>query len=208
MDMQARIEQFRKMANDDPNNELGHFSLGRAYLDAGMYDGAIAAFQRALDINPNLSKAYQSMAFCLLRLEKKDLAIEQLARGVQVAHERGEMMPKNDMIAMLKELGAPVPDLKNVKVDVPVGEGQVLCSRCGQVGPKLPSPPFSNKQGKLIQEKVCQPCWREWITMGTKVINELRLPLADPAAQRIFDQHMMEFLNLAEAPVTKPPQTA
>ncbi|MFI5380396.1 MAG: tetratricopeptide repeat protein, partial [Tepidisphaerales bacterium] len=112
MDMQARIEQFRKMANDDPNNELGHFSLGRAYLDAGMYDGAIAAFQRALDINPNLSKAYQSMAFCLLRLDKKDLAIGQLTRGVQVAHDRGEMMPKNDMIAMLTELGAPVPDLK------------------------------------------------------------------------------------------------
>jgi Fe-S cluster biosynthesis and repair protein YggX len=34
--------------------------------------------------------------------------------------------------------------------------------------------------------------------MGTKVINELRLPLSDPQAQRIFDQHMMEFLNLAK----------
>jgi len=30
-----RLEQFKKMAADDPNNELGHFSLGRAYLDAG-----------------------------------------------------------------------------------------------------------------------------------------------------------------------------
>ncbi len=200
MDVQARIEQFRKMANDDPNNELGHFSLGRAYLDGGNYDGAIAAFQRALDINANLSKAYQSMAFCLLRLEKKDLAIEQLTRGVKVANDRGEMMPKNEMIAMLKELGAPVPDLSKAQANVPVSEGQVLCSRCGQVGPKLPSPPFRNKQGQLIQDKVCQPCWKEWMAMGTKVINELRLPLADPAAQRIFDQHMMEFLNLAGTP--------
>jgi Fe-S cluster biosynthesis and repair protein YggX len=32
--------------------------------------------------------------------------------------------------------------------------------------------------------------------MGTKVINELRLPLADPQAQKMYDQHMLEFLNL------------
>ncbi|CAA9413769.1 MAG: hypothetical protein AVDCRST_MAG64-2478, partial [uncultured Phycisphaerae bacterium] len=34
-DLDTRIEQFRKMASDDPGNELGHFSLGRALLDAG-----------------------------------------------------------------------------------------------------------------------------------------------------------------------------
>jgi Fe-S cluster biosynthesis and repair protein YggX len=50
--------------------------------------------------------------------------------------------------------------------------------------------------GKEIYEKICADCWREWIAMGTKVINELRLPLSDPQAQKIFDQHMKEFLNL------------
>ena len=34
-DQAARIEQFRKMADADPENELGHFSLGRALFDAG-----------------------------------------------------------------------------------------------------------------------------------------------------------------------------
>jgi hypothetical protein len=28
------------------------------------------------------------------------------------------------------------------------------------------------------------------------VINELRLPLADPQAQKMWDQHVREFLNL------------
>ena len=32
--------------------------------------------------------------------------------------------------------------------------------------------------------------------MGTKVINELGLPLANPKAQEIYDQHMKEFLML------------
>ena len=31
-DQAARIEQFRKMAEADPDNELGHFSLGRALV--------------------------------------------------------------------------------------------------------------------------------------------------------------------------------
>jgi Fe-S cluster biosynthesis and repair protein YggX len=106
------------------------------------------------------------------------------------------MMPKNEMIKMLQELGASVPELQSKAPTQAVGEGQVVCSRCGQVKPKMAHPPFSNAQGKQIQEKVCVDCWREWIGMGTKVINELRLPLADPQAQKVFDQHMKEFLNL------------
>jgi Fe-S cluster biosynthesis and repair protein YggX len=118
--------------------------------------------------------------------------------GVRVANERGDLMPKNAMIDTLKELGAAVPDLgaQTAAAAQVVGEGQVVCSRCGKVKPRMPNPPFSNAQGKMIHEKVCADCWREWIGMGTKVINEMRLPLADPQAQKVFDQHMMEFLNL------------
>lgn len=195
-DLNTRIEQFKKMASDDPNNELGHFSLGRAYLDAGMNDGAIAAFQRVLEINANMSRAYQLLAMALLRQGQKDLAIDQLTKGVQVAHARGDMMPKNEMIRTLQELGAPIPEVRKAEPDRPVGAEEVFCARCGRIAPKLKEPPFRNDQGRLIQSKICQPCWREWIAMGTKVINELRLPLADPQAQKIFDQHMMEFLNL------------
>src|SRR5204863_7112998 len=61
-DIHSRIDQFKKMAADDPNNELGHFSLGRAYLEAGIYDNAASAFERVIEINPNMSRAYQLLA--------------------------------------------------------------------------------------------------------------------------------------------------
>jgi Fe-S cluster biosynthesis and repair protein YggX len=195
-DVNTRIEQFKKMAGDDPNNELGHFSLGRAYLDAGMDDGAIASFARVLEINANMSRTYQLLALALVRKGQKELAIEQLSKGVRVAQARGDMMPRNEMLKMLEELGESAPDMKPAEPDRPVGAEEVFCARCGRIGARLKSPPFRNEQGKRIQEKICQPCWREWVAMGTKVINELRLPLADPQAQRVFDQHMMEFLNL------------
>jgi len=195
-DIHTRIEQFKKMASDDPNNELGHFSLGRAYLEAGIYDSAAASFQRVIEINPNMSRAYQLLATALLRQNEKDKAIHYLTEGVKIAHERGDMMARNDIVKMLQDNGAAVPELKKTEADRPVGQGEILCNRCGRIGPRLPEPPFSNALGKEIQEKTCAACWREWIGMGTKVINEMRLPLADPQAQKIFDQHMIEFLNL------------
>ena len=192
----SRIEQFRKMTEADPANELGHFSFGRELLAAGQFEAAVNSFEKCLELNPNISKAYQLEAQALLRLERRNDAIAKLTEGVRRADERGEMMPRNEMIQMLKELGAPVPQVKGGSADRPVGEGEVSCARCNRVARKLPKPPFSNAQGQEIFEKVCADCWREWIPMGTKVINELRLPLNDPQAQKLYDQHMMEFLNL------------
>jgi Fe-S cluster biosynthesis and repair protein YggX len=195
-DIQMRIEQFKKMAHDDPNNELGHFSLGRAYLEAGMYADALSSFDRVIEINPNMAKAYQLAAMALIRQGHEQPAIERLTKGVVIANERGDIMPRNEMTRMLQELHAPVPELKRAETPQPTGEGEVHCQRCGQVRPRLPEPPFRNDLGREIQAKICVPCWREWIGMGTKVINEMRLPLSDPQAQKIFDQQMMEFLNL------------
>jgi Fe-S cluster biosynthesis and repair protein YggX/uncharacterized protein HemY len=191
-----RIEQFRKMTEADPNNELGHFSLGRALLDSGNAPEAAKSFQRVIALNPNIGKVYQLLAQAQLKQEQRDLAIESLKTGVRTAHNRGDMMPKNDMLKELKELGVELPEYSSPQAAQAVGEGEVLCRRCGMVKRKLPSPPFRNKMGQEIYEKVCADCWREWIGMGTKVINELRLPMNDPQAQKVFDQQMIEFLNL------------
>jgi Fe-S cluster biosynthesis and repair protein YggX len=193
---EARIEQFKKMAEADPDNELGHFSLGRAYLDAGKYAEAAASLERAISLNANLSKAYQLLAETLLKMNLRDPAIARLTQGVKIADERGDVLPRNEMMQKLKELGAAPPELRTASAKTDVGEGQVLCRRCGRVAAKMPAPPFSNAQGKMIYDNICADCWRAWIGMGTKVINELRLPLSDPQAQKLFDQHMYEFLNL------------
>lgn len=192
-----RIEQFRKMATDDPDNALGHFSLGRELLNAGMAAEAVPSFERVVQLDPNLSRAYQLLGTALLRLDRRDEAVERLTAGLNIAHARGDVLPKNEMIRMLKDLGAPVPELSSQRAAVEVGEGQVQCKRCGRVASKLPRQPMRNDFGKEIYENICADCWREAIGHGTKVINELRLPMNDPQASKLWDQHIREFLNLA-----------
>jgi Fe-S cluster biosynthesis and repair protein YggX len=191
-----RIEQFRKMATDDPNNEIAHFSLGKALLEAGNPAEAAKSFQRVVALNPNIAKAYQLLGEAQLATGFRDYAIQTLTEGVQVAHRRGEMMPKNAMSEKLRELGAAVPEFEQPRPPQDVGQGQVQCKRCGRVAAKLSAPPFRNDFGKEIFEHICTDCWREAIGMGTKVINELRLPMNDPQAHKIWDQHIREFLRL------------
>jgi Fe-S cluster biosynthesis and repair protein YggX len=199
-DTASRIEQFKKMAADDPSNEIGHFSLGREYLNAGMHAEAADSFRTALSINPNLSKAYQLLGTALLRQGHREEAVERLTAGAKKADERGDMLPRNEMANMLRELGEPVPEFAAKKQAEAVGEGQVQCKRCGRVASKLPKPPKlqkgENQFGKDVYDNVCADCWREAIGMGTKVINELRLPMHDPQAQKVWEQHIREFLNL------------
>jgi tetratricopeptide (TPR) repeat protein len=194
-DSASVIERFQKMAEADPTNELGHFSLGRALAQAGRWDESAASFQRVIQLNPNMGRAYQLLGQALIELQRKSEAIEILTQGIHVAQAHGEPMPRKEMAAMLQALGAPVP-AEPESMRQAVGEGQVVCRRCGKVNPKLAKPPMRGDFGREVFENICANCWRDAIGVGTKVINELRLPLDDPQAGKIWDQHIREFLNL------------
>ena len=55
--LQERIAQFRKMANDDPDNELGHFRLGQLLMEDGQHEEAVQSLRRTLELSPQFSKA-------------------------------------------------------------------------------------------------------------------------------------------------------
>lgn len=197
MDHQERIERFKYMTEADPTNELGFYSLAKAYLDAGEAAEAIRPLQRVLTLNQNFSKAYAMLGYAQRLSGDKDGAIATLTQGYRIAHDRGDLMPRNDMAAMLKELGAPVPEIKIEELKAEdSAAGKIKCSRCGRVAAKMPEQPFGGDLGAKIWNAVCGPCFKEWIGQGTKVINELRLNLTEKPAQDIYDQHMKEFLNI------------
>src|SRR5262245_59415069 len=131
---EARIEQFRKMVESNPNDELAHLSLGNALLDAGQAKEAAQSFQRVLALNGQLSKAYQMLGAAQKACGDTELAIQTLKNGYIVAHRKGDLMPKNAMEDMLKELGAEVPAIGQkaaASAEVAGDASGFSCRRCG-----------------------------------------------------------------------------
>jgi Fe-S cluster biosynthesis and repair protein YggX len=195
--LQERITQFRKMANDDPENELGHFRLGQLLMEAGQNEEAVQSFRRTLELSPQFSKVYQLLAKCLITLNRQDEAVQVLEKGFAVADERGDNMPRDEMAKMLGQLGKPVPQPKRT---VAGGDG-FRCQRpgcmAGSRARKLPGPPIPDDIGGEIYERVCADCWQDWLrNYSIKVINELRLDLSTERGQEEYDRHMREYLGL------------
>ncbi len=191
-----RIARFTRMAEADPTNELAHFSLGAALVDAKRYAEATDALRRAIEINPELSKAYQLLAQSQLEQGDREGALDTLRRGESVAQRRGDVMPAKSMAQMLRRLGEPVAG--GGEHDVPVRRASTTgfaCRRCGG-GEKMDRAPMRGPLGEQVHASVCADCWQEWLAMGTKVINELRLDFREPRAHEAFERYMAEFLGL------------
>ena len=201
---ETRIQQFRQMVEADPDNELGHFSLGRACLDAGRFDDAVVSFKRVLQLNPKMSKAYQLLGEAFARAGRRKEGVELVTRGIRIANQQGDRMPRDAMADLLRKWGTPVPTFKETAGTAPAVEAAgastagFSCSRCRSRTGQLAEVPFKGPLGRNILAKVCAACWREWIGMGTKVINELGLTLSSPAGQDAYDQYMVEFLQLQD----------
>src|SRR5580693_8752464 len=105
--LQERITQYRKMANDDPDNELGHFRLGQLLLEDGQYEEAVKSFRRTLELSPQFSKVFQLLGTCLIKLGQRDAAVQVLRDGFAVADQRGDNIPRDEMAKLLVQLGEP-----------------------------------------------------------------------------------------------------
>ena len=198
--MQAadKIAAFRNMAESDPDNELAHFSLGKLLAEAGEAARAEAPLRRAIELKPEYTVAYRWLGESLVALDRKTDALEVLEKGWRLANERGEFQPRDAIQALFEKLGESPPQVERAAPPTPteVGPDQVLCSRCQRVGARLASAPFSSDLGKRILEKTCQNCWREWMGVSVKVINEYRLNMASAEADTVYENHLREFLVL------------
>ena len=72
----------------------------------------------------------------------------------------------------------------------------VTCSRCGNTTAGLAAQPFTGSIGAAIRDQVCAACWRDWMAMQVKVINEYRLSPLDPKHFELLMAQLKTFLNM------------
>ena len=195
---EERIAQWEQMAREAPD-DMAYFSLGNAYKDADRSEDAQGAFAKAIELNPGMSRAYQLRGQILIRLGREDQAGPVLTQGYTVAAERGDVMPQKAIGSLLEKIGQPIPKVQDAterKKEVEATGDTVLDRRTGKPQPRLPDPPMRGPMGKFIYDHFGQDTWREWIGQGTKVINELRLDFSNDQSQDVYDQYMLEWLQV------------
>ncbi len=187
------------MAQADPENAMGWFSLGNAYKDADRLSEAADALYKAVEKDETYSRAYQLLGEVLVSLDKNEEATKLLTKGFTVAASKGDRMPQKAMGSILEKIGAPVPVIVEEKKEAIVLTGeQIICKRTNQPGTKMAELPMKGPVGQYIFENYCQETWREWIGQGTKVINELRLDFSNEEHQVTFEQQMLEWLGVTK----------
>lgn len=207
------------MAQADPENEMAHFSLAQALVQAGRHAEAAESYIRCTELAPGMSKAYQLAAESLLKAGDSGRAAQFAVRGYTIAAERGDLLPRNALADLLKRLGRDVPEVaakggtKKDGISLLGGDsaggprpdpasfppGTFIDHKTGRPGTRMPRPPFRGPLGQWIHEHISQETFNAWIGQGTKVINELRLDLSRDQDAEVYDQHMREFLGIDDA---------
>ncbi len=199
MSIEERIARFENMAAADADNEMAHFSLGSAYLQAGRAAEAAGSFERCIELNPDMSKAWQLCGEAMEQAGWADKAAATLTEGWTIAARRGDRMPQEAMAEALERLGRPVPELDEdakTSAQAAAAGGDFICQRTGKAGTQLDGPPFKGTEGEWIADHISSETWNDWIDQGTKVINELRLDLSRDEDSATYDEHMREYLGI------------
>ena len=74
----------------------------------------------------------------------------------------------------------------------------VYCQKYGKEMPGLSEAPLKGAIGEVILRHVSEDAWRDWVEAQIKIINEERLDLSEPSAQKRLFEQMVEYLNLRD----------
>ena len=201
------IEQYRKMAKANPDDDLAHFALGQALLTAERFAEAVPVLRHVTRINPQYTRAFLLLGEALDHDGDEEGAIEAWQLGYHAALKKGELMVSQSAKQYLQKKGAPLSsdivelltiedEQEQVIDDREPEEDEVRCARSGRIGKKMKFNPFENAVGDFIFTRISQESWDDWMDMSIKVINELRLDLGSLEGQESYDQHMQDYLNL------------
>ena len=188
-EIQDKIARFENMATADPSNDMAHFSLGSAYLDAERFSDAVSSFETCITLNPEMTRAMELCGSALIQLGKKDDAKKILVQGYMQSATRGEMRVKDGIAEIMVSAGIEIP---KVETATPTSSGS-----------PLDEAPLPGEIGQWILEHVDTDLWGAWIGQGTKVINELRLDFSREEDQKSFEDYMIEFLGVPAEVVEK-----
>ncbi len=99
-----KIAQFETLIAHDSNDVLSRFTLGRAYLEAGRAADAAAMLEQVLALQPDYTAVYVTLGEAYEKAGKLARALKSWARGIELAQQKGDLHPRNQMQEHLARL--------------------------------------------------------------------------------------------------------
>jgi tetratricopeptide (TPR) repeat protein len=88
----------------DPDNVLARIALAGSYRKLGMPARALGHLKHALKLDPSMSVLYLDLGKVLEEVGAPDEAASTYERGIPLADQRGDLMPRNQMQSRLAAL--------------------------------------------------------------------------------------------------------
>jgi tetratricopeptide (TPR) repeat protein len=77
-------EALHQLLAVSPDDAEAHFFLGVAQMEQQHWDDAIESFERATQLDPELTSAWHNIGYCYYRQDRPDPAIPYLQRALEI----------------------------------------------------------------------------------------------------------------------------
>jgi Flp pilus assembly protein TadD len=105
MSNDALISKYKGLLNDRPNDELLHFSLGKALYDAGRVPEAETHLHTALELKPDWMVVTMLLAKIALQRDDKPAAQTLYRQALELAITQDHEGPEEEIRVALEKLG-------------------------------------------------------------------------------------------------------
>jgi cytochrome c-type biogenesis protein CcmH/NrfG len=102
--MNDRETTFKEMIRQFPDSPMGHFSLGRLYVDEKRWDEAVGALSEAARLDPDYAAAIVALGDAFAGAGKKDEAISAWKRALETPHGRRDASLQADLEQRIRDL--------------------------------------------------------------------------------------------------------
>lgn len=98
---QERIETFKAMAAEQPEQEMVWYGLANEYVKSERWSEAADALGRVVQLNADFTAAYQMLGTALLNQGQREEARRVWAEGIEVANRTGAWKARQHMEGLL-----------------------------------------------------------------------------------------------------------
>ncbi|WDE97913.1 tetratricopeptide repeat protein [Lentisphaera profundi] len=101
---ERRRGMFNEVLEIDVDDLAANFGLGKIALELKQADEAIKYLEKCLELKRDYSVCCTLLARAYILVKREEEAKSLLLKGIVIAHEKGELMPKQEMEMLLQQL--------------------------------------------------------------------------------------------------------